>query len=308
MKLISGDAGKFNTKAMSKDETGIKRFSIRTKIEEANKCDELFTGNTHIVEYEGKRYVLGEGANINDFDVTKKKINHKLALYTAVANLLDGKYDEVRLVTGCPLTVFLNPELREEYKNYLLENKVIDITIDRERKRFCINDVLILPESIGYPYQDHTRYLNGLVGVVDIGGLNTNGAIYERLKPLKCSVFTVNEGGNILQNKIKKTLNTNLGLNYQDYEIPYLIDDNNTDKNIKEIINELVIQQVDRIVDECKKNNWNVGGLQIVFTGGGSLLLQKQICERVPKAEISPNAIWDNVTGFYKIAEVKYGK
>lgn len=36
MKLISGDAGKFNTKVMSKDETGIKRFSIRTNIELSN--------------------------------------------------------------------------------------------------------------------------------------------------------------------------------------------------------------------------------------------------------------------------------
>jgi hypothetical protein len=307
MRLISGDAGKYSTKALIKDETtGFKKFNIRTKIEEINS-NETVSGKSYIVEYGGKRYILGDEANISDFDTSKKKITHKIALYVSIANLLNG-YDEVRLVTGCPLCVFLNPELREEYKKYLYEDKSVEIIIDGDKKRFVIGDVVVLPESIGYPYQDTNRYLNGIIGVIDIGGLNTNGAIYEKLKIIKSSVFTINEGGSILHNKIKKALNTTLGLNYQDYEVPFLLDDIAVDKRVREIIDSLIKSQVDRIVDEAKKNNWNIGGLPIVFSGGGSLLLQKEILAKVPKSDVSNNAVWDNVTGFYKIGEVKYGR
>lgn len=129
-------------------------------------------------------------------------------------------------------------------------------------------------------------------------------AIYDCLQPIKSSVFTINQGGEILNAKLKRELNTLLIKNYQDYEMPYLnIDDN----KIKPITEKLFKDQLDLILSECKKYNWNVTEIPIIFTGGGSLVLSKQI-KNIPNARISVNPIWDNVEGYLILRELYFNE
>jgi hypothetical protein len=154
-----------------------------------------------------------------------------------------------------------------------------------------VNSVMVLPETIGVIISNASEYVSQAIGIIDVGGLNCSGAIYSNLKPVKSSVFVMNEGGLMLNAKIKRALNTQFLTNYQDYEIPYI----KAEGKHKSVIDSVVHDQLERIMQECKAYNWNIGELPIIFTGGGSL--------RFP-VKRSKNPVWDNVYGFYKFKEI----
>jgi hypothetical protein len=244
------------------------------------------------IEFGGKQYVVGCGTN--DYDPTKAKLCHKLCTYVAISNLLHGE-QEVELVTGCPITHFVNKEARQKHIEFL--SGKIQIKIGQTPYNFNIASVTVLPETLGAVMTNPMEYINTLVGVIDIGGLNVNGAIYDRLHPIKSSVFTMNEGGNVTYANIKRALNTNYLANYQDYEIPHL-----ADGKVSTVVEDVLDAQFNRIIEECKKYNWHIGALPLIFTGGGSLLLENQI--KTNGYAVSKDPVWDNAKGFLKYKEV----
>lgn len=287
--IIAVDAGKHTTKAISAER---KTFSMRTKLD----VDGLMLGNgkTYEIEYENKRYIVGDGANSIDYDVTKTQLRHKICTAVAISKLTQQRM--IDLVIGCPITQYINKEERKKHADYFRGN--VRIKINKQPFEFSIESVTVLPESFGFIVENAKEFLNGLCAVIDIGGLNTNAAIFRNLKPVPSSVFCVNEGGNMTNAKIKRALNTTFLANYQDYEIPYVKENSKT----KPIIDEVLDAQMQRILSECKKYNWNIAELPIVFTGGGSLMLERQI--KAISGRISKNPIWDNVQGFLRFKEV----
>jgi plasmid segregation protein ParM len=294
--LVSIDAGKYLTKAVITEGGKFKTFSLRTKLEEYSEVVFKDT-NTYEINYGGKSYLIGNNALHSDYDSTKTKLVHQLAIYTMLG--LVANRCEVDLVTGCPLSQYLSTANKNAYGDFILGKKYIQIKINGVDKNFTINKVSVYPESIGVLILNIADCAKKIVGVIDIGGLNTNGAIYDDLNPVESSMFTVNEGGNILFSKIKRELNIVTGRNYQDYEIPYVIREHET----KHIIANLLKHQLQIIIEECKRYNWNVEAIPLLFTGGGSLLLEKQIKE-LPNATLSGNAVFDNAMGFYKLKEL----
>jgi hypothetical protein len=196
---------------------------------------------------------------------------------------------EIDLVTGCPITQFVNKDARQAHADYL--RGAVQMLINSERYSFMINSVTVLPETIGIIIANASEYVNQAIGVIDVGGLNCAGVIYSNLKPIKSSVFVMNEGGMMLNAKIKRALNAQFLTNFQDYEIPYI----KAEGKYKAVIDGVVQDQLARIMSECKKFNWNIGELPIIFTGGGSL--------RFP-VKRSKNPVWDNVSGFLKFKEI----
>jgi plasmid segregation protein ParM len=298
--LIAVDAGKHSTKALSNDKTLIYRTKL-DDYEQQMSNSKIQNSKTYNIEFQGKNYLLGDDAITTDYDSSKTKLCHKLSIYLSCCKLYNPNEDVV-ISTGCPLTQFKESTLKEQYKNYILDKKIIELKIDNEYHRLRISDVLVFPESSGYVYINMQAYLNQIVGIVDIGGQNTNASVYERLKPVASTVFSINEGGNIINAKIKRELNSKLEANYQDYEIPYVI--NNPNEKEKPIIERISREQLKLIIEEMKKYNWNLNSIPIVFTGGGSALFNKILREYLPTAIISPNAIWDNAKGYLKVGNM----
>lgn len=300
--LILGiDAGKWSTVCQS----SLGNCYFRTKVDESN--EELLGDDTKSfkIEINGKSYTIGEEAIQADYDTSKASLHHKLAIYTAISLVLKGVYKNVYLAVGCPASIYKNTKRRNEYREYLLENRAITISVNGVVNQFFIKDIIIMPETLGVPYL--LPSVNQLIGVIDIGGLNTNGCIYDGLNPIKDTMFTINLGSYILFNKIKNELSTQLDQNIQDYEIPYLIQSCPSTKGtaiIKSILNE----HIARIKDEMKKNNWNVSGLKLRFIGGGSLDLKDEIFRAFPSATVTDTAIYDNAKAFLKVGEIYYGK
>ena len=207
--VISLDLGKWSTVAM----THSQKYYCRTKVDKTEDGILGQSNKTHTVEIDGKKYIVGEEANQADYDTSKASFNHRLAMYTAIAVLLKGKYKNLQLVVGCPVSIYKKADLRNSYRNYLLEKRAISIIVDGEQNQFFIKDLILAPETLGYPYQNLEQSKNELVAVIDIGGLNTNGCIYNGLTPIKDSMFTVNLGSYILFNRIKNELSLALNQN-----------------------------------------------------------------------------------------------
>jgi hypothetical protein len=238
--IIAVDAGKHTTKAMSNE----RQFSMRTLMTENGS---ILNSDALHVEINGNKYTLGDGES--DFDVSKTKLVHKLCTYVSIARLMQVR--EIDLVTGCPITQFVNKEARQAHADYL--RGAVQMTINGERYSFMINSVMVLPETIGAVIANAAEYADKAVGIIDVGGLNCSGAIYSNLKPVKSSVFVMNEGGLMLDAKIKRALNTQFLTNYQDYEIPYI----KAEGKFKSVIDGVVQDQLSKIMSECKKYNWN---------------------------------------------------
>lgn len=277
--IIAVDSGKYTTKAMDTNRTA---FSIRTLISDRS----MILSKSYQLDYDGKRYYIGDGAA--DFNSWKSQLIHKLCALVAISQL---GYSSVDLIIGCPVSQFANKEARAAHAEYFKGCSIL--RINDSPTTICINSVMALPETLGVVMSNVEAYSKSIIGVIDIGGLNTNALIYDHMKPVMESAFTVNEGGLVLNAKIKRELNMKYGANYQDYEIPHLHD--------KPIINNILNEQMERIVQECRAYNWNIDDLPVIFTGGGSLRLEEQIKQH--NWSISKNPIWDNVQGFLKFKE-----
>lgn len=312
--IIGMDGGKFATKGVKKVGEDYEKFYCRTKVEEL--MDEGFENGFekgYIVEHDGITYKIGEEARREDFDVSKKKLHHKLPILLGIAELV-GSYDDVDLFLGCPITTFVNKEKKEEFKYFIKgEEDSVELIVSKGganvSKRFRWQSINPLPESIGFIYKEPMYCRDRLIGIMDIGGLNVNGAIYEKLKPIPSTAFTINEGGLILRSKIKDALKVEYDMNVQDYEVPYYMKNGvfENGKRLEEadlLIHSVIREQLNIMMDEAKKHNWNTRGMEIVFSGGGSLDIKDAIKDIYPHYAVSETAIWDNPTAFHRVGEL----
>lgn len=299
MRIFGIDAGKDSGKIV----TGELSFKFRMKM---NMTKELEASKgSHVIQYKGESYLIGADATGEDYDVSKEKLIHKMAVYLGIGKHV--QYDErVAVVMGCPWSIFKEQDMRERYRDYMMQDTKVNVAINGDMKRFSIKEMLILPENIGIVHLKPQLFKDRLRAVIDIGGLNTNGVIYDNRKPILQTAFTLNEGGHILFAKIKNKLNGELGRNYQDYEIPYIIKQEQED-DTTEIVGSIMQEHIDKINNEMKALSWNVDGLDILFTGGGSILLKSAISNKFKNVEFSDNPVWDNAKGFAKIGGLKYG-
>lgn len=291
--LISAESGKSDTKYFD----GVKFGKFHTRL---SMNEDVIAGvdrNCNNIIFEDKLYKIGDTAGESNFEVSKNRLIHKLSILNSCCIL--NKYNEsnFKVVTGTPVRLFFSEERENIRKNLVGDYRIL---FNKEVKNFRIDNVLVIPEGMGYIYQNYNKVGKGLTRVVDIGGLNTNGCIYEDGLPIRETNFTINMGINIVINKIVNDLNRE-GFNYQAYEIPHLL--KNCGDYEEDIIRDVLDKHIIDLIQAMRVNNWNIDNQEIHFTGGGSIVLNEYIKERFPKNVISSDGVYDNAKGFYKVGE-----
>lgn len=301
---ISIDSGKHTTKSFFKDSEGnIVKDAIPTKM---SSTDELLptSPNSYIVSMGGsnERYVLGASGIDYDYSTNKAIDLHRFAIYTLIHKYaLNNQI--VHLTIGCPLSIFHNVEAREKYRNFIYGEKTISFTVNGETKQFILENVKVVPEGSGFLLKNSNIYQNRIVGIVDIGGLNLNGCIYNKLVPDKSTYFTENKGSHILRNDLRIALNEEYGAELGDNIMEQVLADGYLKKfpeKSKAFIDNFYRAFLEvNIKNSMKKKGWATDYMDIVFVGGGSLLLKEHIKAVFPNAIIAENAQWENVEGAY---------
>lgn len=308
MNIITVDAGKFQTKGLYNG----RGLIYRTKMEEVeNELNTSKNGNFY-VEWEGRHYLLGDGAKNVDYDITKHQLQHKLATYVTCANFLKNTPNTpLNLVVLSPLSMFSNPQAREGFRQFILNDGNIEFKLNSKYTNLNIKDVTIFAEACGVPLNNPSKFQNRTVGLLDIGGLNVNGVIIKNMKPVKNTHFTENLGSLILMEKIRKELNKEIeGANIQEYQMDSILKSGEYLGDIdtsKEIINQLLFEHFKEIIQIAKASNWDMKGLDIVVAGGGSLDIGiKNIKSHIPQAQLSDNPVWDSCIGGSKVGAMIY--
>lgn len=266
-----------------------------------DKADEKISPKAHVVEnFHNVNYVVGDDklSTNKNFNISKADMVHKVCTYTMIHKMVNSG-DHVRLVIGTPIRLYMNKDHRTEYEE-LMHDKEVEFKVDGVKKKFYIDSVTILPESIGYIYNNVEEFTDKVVGVVDIGSLNVNAAIYSELYPIKDSEISLNLGASVLKTTIKDTLNEKFVTNIQEYQIEHLLKngiDHPRWSEMDQVIQDILFKYVTDILVELKKRNWDIDTMEIHFTGGGVYLL-KEILELVGNFKVSKNPVFDNVVGF----------
>jgi plasmid segregation protein ParM len=290
LRIVCIDNGYGDTKVKTEN----KLYKFTSKIQPAMNND------GSIIKYNGASYQVGTGHD--DIIVDKSNsITHKLCLLKAIAENADDS-EEIHVILDLPITHYYNPNYRCDMKKFIKQNDTINY--NDTQKKINVKQIDIYPQGLASLYaNDITQYTNRIIGILDIGALTIDGCIIDNLKPIKESMFSINLGTKILENKIKTKLNQDLLLNLQDYTIPYIIKDGikNTPE-ADQIINTVIEEYMINIRREMLGKNWSLEVLDIIGVGGGCLLL-KDFLELHFNYTESNNPIYDNVLGLWNIGK-----
>jgi len=282
-----------------------KYITFRSKVE---KSDGLIKKeNTYTLEYEGELFEIGDGVDETNININLDKTTdrfYKLITLTALGLITDEEIQEFKLVSNLPLNYFTkeNKAKMEEY----LKTDYIQFKLNNKKKTIKIEDVTIFPQTLPAIYSNNIK--TDIVGVLDIGGLTVQGLIAKDKNMVGSTKFSDKLGILIYQDKVKRELDRVFNCNIKDYEIENIIRHglpSNITKS-KEVIAEVSNEHVKEIVVILEKVGWNLDNIEILLTGGGSLVLEEFLVKYLSNTTMSSNPVFDNVKGLWEVARVIY--
>lgn len=332
LKIVAVDSGKHLTKAVRiEDSVFVDRFSIDTKM--IPTMEELpRNASSYVVEHNGRRFSVGNRSSEYNAVTSKAQDVHKYATYLAVSQMVEDG-DKVALAIGCPLSLYINKSAREEYMKFMMNldsdtdaatlktaKPLISLIVNGQPFSFTIEHLYIVPETSGFLIKYEEDYIGRDVAIIDIGGLNVNGAIYETvtrfdrgveqtsIQMIEDSIFTLEDGGNVFATKLMDRLNEKYDAGISPNQMPRIIKEGYIKLNKEEsaeTIKEFKANFFENIKHRMKLRNWSIKTLDLIFVGGGSLLFEEDILSEPDFIDpfISGTAQWDNSEGFAFIAE-----
>jgi len=310
MKIMAIDCGKADTKICAFDSaTGnVYRDIIPTRVTratgllEAALSDHEYKVNISGMDDEiNGSWIVGSINGETSYSNSKKDKFHKILTLTAIARMTNNG-DDVILSIGCPLTLFDMDEQKEEYFDYIVPNGRVDITVNGKRHFFNVDKkkCLVFPESFGAAFTCK-EILKGNVGIVDIGGLNINASYFTagRLNSDLCK--TEKLGYTALISRLKSRINAVCDTNFNDDQVRVYLDEGQV-PNSKEATREIdyvLSEYFERIEKSLKE--WDLDNISLIFIGGTTNIIRKQIEKRFGKRAIIPeDANFVNAKGFLK--------
>lgn len=320
--ILSADIGKYETELVGRDvelsSDDRKTVRFRTKMYDLSEGYIDVEGNSYLVEFNNKSYIVGEQGQDKSEDTSKTQFLHQLACYTAITKFIEPgtKDNQIYMVLACPLSVLLIQDAKEEYKEFIKGSGPIKITVDGKVYEFEIKDITIKAEGSGIVYLEPNLFENQHVGIVDLGGLNMGWSLYnnktckkddrfieecgtDRLIDIVREQLAFYKKGNLVNKEIAENALNNGGLKKSgkiDIESTGYVE------KAKEIYFEEVLKHI-------KSHKFNIDELdRVVFVGGTSQHIKENITNKLSHAYIPVNSQLSTVEGLYKVAFKKYSK
>lgn len=321
--FIAIDSGKSYTKGVIRTENKlIERVKFRTKVMEANGFDnDTLMKNTDVIEYERKEFLIGDlvSEDYVSFDLTKQTNEHLISIYLAITKLLERSQNytamaKIYLAVNIPINLYKNEQKRREYEAFIHQNgKVIGIQVNGKPYSFTLEKVIALPEALGPIYYQSNDFRHKRALIFDIGSLNTSILECNRLIPNLDRMLISNLGINILRSSIAEQLSSRYALSLTSDDAEQIlrdkriIVDGTEQKEGNEIIKSAFEQHVKHIINYAKSRKISFANTELIFIGGGSILLEKQFLKHFPNVIFIPreDSQFSNTLSFLKILEAK---
>lgn len=321
---VAVDCGKHTTKAISKINGCMSSVKFRTKIQEVNDFGGDVNYNNYLISNGSKSYLIGDmlSETTTNYNLSKQTESFRQCSYLAICLLIEKLHlpitgtININLAINMPLTLYKNEQHKNGLREFIInEHREISLTVNHKTYHFKIKNIVVLPEALGPIYTKMNDFREKRVTVIDVGSLNVSYTNYNNLTPELDSMISSNSGTNILRSKIAETLSTKYNTHVTDADVEYLLKqdrffylDGTKQLDSKAIIEQLIEQHTHNIFSFAKSRGYTFNNADLVFCGGGALLLKEAILKAYPMALIEEDSQFTNVRSFYKILDAKYGQ
>lgn len=265
-----------------------------------------------ILQYNGKYYSITKKRIPYMKDKTADERFFILTLFAIayeLENLPEKKeiYD-IQLAAGLPPKHFNG--LSERFKEYFTkrrgENDIISFTFNQKPISIQISDVLLVPQCYGAAVTRYEKIKNhSRVYIIDIGGFTLDYLLFENGK-IDLSVCDSLENGVILMyNTIISGVSSVFDRLLSERDVDDILQ--GKDEMFEDAVRKYVIGQAEAfvvdIVNSLRERGLDLTSAKVVFTGGGSILLEKYL---VKTGRIKDHLLIDDITANVKGFEMLY--
>ncbi|MBP1153950.1 MULTISPECIES: ParM/StbA family protein [unclassified Paenibacillus] len=317
--LIAVDSGKSTTKGIMREGI-LQRVKFQTKVEEISNLGAEITPGSFSVEFGNKNYLVGNMLDESkmDFNLSKKTDTHRICIYLAIAQLLMRSkqnivLSKISLAVNIPISLYKNEKQKTEFSDFIRNNgETINIIVNNKPFLFRIDKIHLFPEGIGPIYSNLNLYRGKRVLIFDVGSLNVNIQEFNNLIPIYDKMLTADLGVNILRSKIADKLSTEYGITVTDedveavYRDKYLILNGEKMEESKQIVDQMLTNHVKEVFNFARSRKVSFSNTEVIFVGGGSLLLKEYISAEYSAAVIPQDPQLANVQSFLTILEAKH--
>ena len=307
------DCGKANTKlAISSDKHDNVGIAVNpTKVREETNRNKILDPTYTTIEYDGKLYVLNEEKSITNLESDSKKdyFAQVMALW-AIAKYVENN-SKVHVFINCPYRDALDKTKRDEFKNFILPTGEINVTINGAQKKYEILTVTVYPEAASAAsYLSRTE--GKPFGIIDIGGLNSTFAYYDKQGARQDEMCGMTRQG--ILKAAKKAREEISSLCDDEFTIEEILDgfkngemQGYPEYDTKSIIDGKLNLIISTIKSDCESKMWKFRMCDLYIIGGGSILLKDRLSKEFPTAQFIENAEYINVLGLMKLMRLKNG-
>lgn len=285
MNITAVDLGNYNVKFVGKDGSGLFSSRMSTEYQAYPDAFQRISMNDSM-----DTYYIGTGSLQREFNKVNKQFVPQILYSVCRAN--EGEIIDTNLVTLLPIVQMEN---KSKIIN-TLKNKEFAIKFNGKNRVVVINDVKVLPEGYMSYYSLPEADKQGDICILDIGSRTVNICVLQdgSIQKLK----TVKIGSFDFYTQIKDKENSR-GSDYAEEDIQRLINNKTIeitpgqyDNFLKQILNTI-------------KPIVNISTYNVIFTGGGGLLLKDSIQKlNLPKYKLMDDPLNSNVVGAKKAVEM----
>ncbi|MFI3211393.1 MAG: ParM/StbA family protein [Peptostreptococcaceae bacterium] len=324
-RTIIVDAGKNAVKVVSLGETldvqGMVKFPSKVETVKTfqgirdldGAVDFMQDDLQHQVVFNNKKYLVGAGMDSSKYSLkfSKTDFHHQLCIYTAIAGIVTKVDEKIELSIGCATSDYVNEQSIEAYRQLIQSSGIIKINVNGIDKSFEIVKLNIYPE--GKALSVRALHQGRETHVVDIGGQNVNYRKYDRkghmLKQVSFDALGINHLEYAVLDDLRKDVPAE-SLSVESLDIYELINTGRMEElehagiDAGRFIVESVQSFLGQVFSKLSSHGLRPevgGGYVVIFTGGGSLMLERYIRNMYPDNNhfvFSETAQWDNCMSY----------
>lgn len=290
-KICVCDLGNYGVKAINE-----KGYQINFKSNVSRDYESYADGFQYVL-LDGEYTFFEKGSFTLEYIKTQK--NYTAQLLYSISRL----YENEDILEIC-LTLLLPIGEMEHKQKYIddLKGKEFEFTVKTSKKQdkiIKINDVMVVPEGFASYFTLADNIKDGSVMLADLGGRTCNVSTFDNGKPSILNTYRIG-----ILNFYMKLQKLNEDKEYQLEDIEKAIKKGDI-KVTKKQLGAFMQDVINEIKINVNLNHYE----NVIFTGGGSKVLEEIINEVLPKhCNLHENPLYSNILGALEASKIAFNK
>lgn len=258
-----------------------------------------------IIEENGRKYAVGQGAHTLESSSTKLTAKHKSLRYTAITKVLD----KMKFLRGATVDLVLIVSLmdfkKDKGQSFIDEysNTDVELTLNGKPVSFKIRDVIVRPESMGSNISHLNEDATSRNFIIDIGGQNITYALYDGLNAVPGRNDCDKNG--LL--RLAERLTSSIGEGWNLEQVLEILERKKkyASERIERLFAAALLKESKTMVDSIRRKlealSWNRDTDRLVLSGGGAIALESYLTVHFEDEDVVFGNSEDNIRGIMRI-------